>query len=167
MATSTRTAGLPVSWFYRGGRATALGRAFSHFWASWASLGLPPRRQVALEVIGRRTGRAHRLAVVVARHEGQEYLVSMVGEREWVKNARAAGGEAYLISGRRRKVRLQEVPIDRRAPILKEYVRVAPGGRPHVGLGPSATIGDFERIAPNYPVFRIVYQDTPPPSLSS
>jgi deazaflavin-dependent oxidoreductase (nitroreductase family) len=154
---------IPVSWFYKGGRGTALGRAFSRFWAAWASLGLPPHRQMGLEVKGRRTGRPRRLAVVVARHEGQEYLVSMVGEGEWVKNVRASGGEAYLISGRLRKVSLQEVPIDRRAPIIKEYVRVAPGGRPHIGLGSTATITDYVRVAPNYPVFRIVYQDAPAP----
>src|SRR5438128_11248637 len=153
--------GIPVSWFYKGGRATALGRAFSRFWAAWASLGLPPRRQVGLEVKGRRTARPHRLAVVVARHEGQQYLVSYLGEGEWVKNVRAAGGEAYVISGRRRKVMLDEVPVERRAPIIKEYVRLAPEARPHIRLGSAATIADCERVAPNYPVFRIVYQDAP------
>jgi hypothetical protein len=164
MTGSRRTFGvIPLSWFYRAGRATAFGRAFSHFWAGWASLGLPPRRQLGLEVTGRRTGHPHRLAVVVAKHEEQEYLVSMVGEGEWVKNVRAARGDAYLVSGRRRKVRLQEVSINRRAPIIKEYLRVAPGGRPHIGLGPAATSADCERVAPNYPVFRIVYQDAPPP----
>jgi hypothetical protein len=55
--------------------------------------------------------------VVVVKQAGQQYLVSMVGEGEWVKNVRAAGGEAYLISGRRR-VRLQAVPVERRAPII-------------------------------------------------
>jgi hypothetical protein len=87
----------------------------------------------------------------------------MVGEGEWVKNVRAAGGEAYLISGQRRKVMLEEVPVEHRAPIIKEYLRLAPGGRPHIGLGPTAPIVDYERVAPNYPVFRIVYQDTPAP----
>jgi hypothetical protein len=160
---SGRTFGIiPISCFYKGGRATALGRAFSRFYVAWASLGLPPRRQVGLEVKGRRTGRPHRLAVVVARYEGQQYLVSMVGEGEWVKNVRARG-EAYLISGRRRKVMLEEVPVERRAPIIKEYIRLAPGARPHIGLGTTATIADCERVAPNYPVFRIVYQDAPAP----
>lgn len=162
MTASRRTFGfLPLSWFYRAGKATALGKAFSNFWATWASLGLPPYRQLGLEVRGRRTGQPHRVAVVVAKHEGREYLVSMVGEGEWVKNVRAAGGDAYMVSSRRRKVRLQEVSIDRRAPIIKEYLRVAPGGRPHIGLGPTATNADCERVAPYYPVFQIVYQDAP------
>ena len=157
MTASRRTFGvLPLSWFYRAGKATALGKAFSNFWAAWASLGLPPHRQLGLEVRGRRTGHPHRVAVVVAKHEGREYLVSMVGQGEWVKNVRAARGDAYLVSSRRRKVRLQEVSIDQRAPIIKDYLRVAPGGRPHIGLGPTATNTQCERVAPYYPVFQIV-----------
>jgi hypothetical protein len=160
---SRKTFGVvPISWFYRGGRARALGKAFSRFWAAWASLGLPPRRQVGMEVNGRRTGRPHRLAVVIAKHEGEQYLVSMVGEKEWVKNVRAAGGEAHIISGRRRKVRLEEVPVEERAPIIKEYLRLAPGGRPHIGLGAKASIEECEKVAPNHPVFRIVYQKGAP-----
>jgi hypothetical protein len=158
---SPRTFGvIPISCFYKRGRATALGRAFSRFWAAWASLGLPPRRQMGLVVKGRRTGRHHILAVVVAGHEGQQYLVSMLGECEWVKNVRVQG-EAYLISGRRHKVRLEEVPVEGRAPIIKEYIGLAPGARPHIGLGTSATIADCQRVAPNHPVFRILYQDVP------
>ena len=151
---------IPVSCFYKDRRATALGKAFSRFWAAWASLGLPPWRQVGLEVLGRRTARPHTIAVIVARHEGQHYLVSMLGECQWVKNVRAQG-EAHLISGRRRKVRLEEVPVDRRAPIIKEYIRLAPGARPHIGLDTEATIEDCERVAPGYPVFRILYRDAP------
>jgi hypothetical protein len=157
-----RTFGIiPISCFSKGGRATALGRAFSRFWAAWASLGLPPWRQVGLEVRGRRTARSHTVAVVVAGYWGQQYLVSMLGECEWVTNARA-WGEAYVISGRRRRVRLQEVPVERRAPIIKEYLRLAPGGRPHIGIGKSATVAECQRVAPNHPVFRIIpYQDAP------
>ena len=153
---------LPRSWFYRGDRATLLGRATSRLLAGWASLGLPTGRQVGLEVTGRRTGRAHVLAVVLAEHEGQDYLVSMVGEGEWVKNVRASGGAAVLIGGRRRQVHLEEVPVDRRGPIIQEYVRVAPGGRRHMGLGPHATLADCDRVAPNFPVFKVVYRSHAP-----
>ena len=143
---SRRTFGvIPISYFYQSGRATALGRSFSRFWAAWASLGLPPRRQVGLEVKGRRTGRPHTLAVVVAGYQGEWYLVSMLGECEWVKNVRTQG-EAYIISGRRRKARFEEVPVEGRAPIIKEYLRLAPGARPHIGLGttrPSQTAGGW------------------------
>jgi hypothetical protein len=85
----------------------------------------------------------------------------MLGECEWVKNVRA-WGDASIISGRRRRVRLEEVPAEHRAPIIKEYLRLAPGGRAHIGLGKSATIADCQRVAPNHPVFRIIpYQEAP------
>jgi hypothetical protein len=126
---SPKTFGIiPVSCFYRSGRATGLDKAFSRFWSAWASLGLPPRRQVGLEVKGRRTGRPHTVALVIAEYEGEHYLVSMLGECEWVKNVRAYGA-AHIVSGQRRKVKLEEVSVEGRAPIIKEYIRVAPGGR--------------------------------------
>ena len=145
----------PRSLSYRGSNATALGKAFSRFWATWASLGLPPWRQVGLELKGRRTGHRHVIAVVIAQYAGAEYLVSMLGECEWVRNARAQGG-AWIITRKRRKVRLEEVPIDLRAPIIKEFLRLAPGARPHIGLGKEATLGDCEGVAPRHPVFKIV-----------
>jgi deazaflavin-dependent oxidoreductase (nitroreductase family) len=150
---------LPLGWFYSGARATALGKAFSRFYVAWASLGLPPRRLMGLEVTGRRSGRPRRLAVVVTRHEGQLYLVSMLGECEWVKNVRA-GGRTRLISGRPRDVVLEEVLVGDHAPIIKEYLRLASGGRPHIGLDKTATLEDCERVAPGYPVFRVVYEDS-------
>ena len=108
---------------------------------------------------GRRTGLPYTLAVVVAKHEGQLYLVSMLGECEWVKNVRAQR-EAYVISGRRRKARFEEVTVEGRALIIKEYIRLAPGARPHIGLDTKATIADCRRVAAKHPVFRILYQNT-------
>lgn len=150
----------PISKFYGNRKATPLGKEFSSFWAWWAATGLPPWRQVALEMTGRRSGRIHRLAVVTARHEGRDYLVSMLGECEWVKNVRAHP-EAWIVSGRRRKVTLAEVPIDQRAPIIRDYLRRAPGARPHIGLDANASLADCTRAAPHHPVFEIVYDDTP------
>jgi len=152
---------LPVSHFYRNGRATAFGRAFSRFWAWWASLGLPPRRQVGLKVRGRRTGRIHTVAAVIVQRADAQYLVSMLGECEWVKNVRAARGQVEIVSGRRRRARLEEAPIPVRAPIIKEFLRLAPGARPHIGLGKSATLADCDRVSADFPVFRIVYEDAP------
>jgi len=63
--------------------------------------------------------------VVVA---GERYLVSMLGEEvNWVRNVKAAGGNATLLHGRREEVCLQEVAPDRRAPVLKAYLKRAPG----------------------------------------
>lgn len=53
---------VPVSRFYRGGKATRLGRMFSRFWAAWSALGLPSFRMVELELTGRKSGKPVRLA---------------------------------------------------------------------------------------------------------
>lgn len=145
---------MPLRWFYRRGRATALGRAFSLFWAGWAALGLPPWRQQALELRGRSSGRVLRIAVVVTELDGAEYLVSMLGDCAWVRNARAAG-EAVLVGRKRRRVALEEVPVGARAPVIQAYLRLAPGARPHLGLGRDASLGACAAVAARYPVFRL------------
>ncbi len=94
--------------------------------------------------------------MVLADYQGDRYLVAMLGEgTNWVSNVRAAGGEAVLRHGRREAVRLEEVDPGARAPILRRYLQVAPGGRPHIPVDRRAPLADFERIAARYPVFRI------------
>ncbi len=112
---------------------------------------------MTLEVRGRSSGRVYPTTLVRADHDGERYLVSMLGEDvAWVRNVRAAGGEATIRHGRRRNVRLEEVPVGLRAPILKAYLKRAYGGRPHFNVSKDDPIEGFERIAPEYPVFRIV-----------
>jgi hypothetical protein len=95
--------------------------------------------------------------VVIADWEGEEYLVSMLGERaNWVRNVSAAGGMAVLRRGRRQSVSLEEVPVGERAPIIHRYAAVAPGGRPHLGIGQDAPLQECERLAAKTPVFRVV-----------
>jgi len=86
------------------------------------SLGVTPR-SVTLEVRGRRSGRPVRLSISPVQLQGERYLVSLRGERGWVANVRAAKGEAFIVHGGRTPVHLEEVPVDRRAPILLAWVR--------------------------------------------
>ena len=90
--------------------------------------------------------------------EGERYLVSMLGEgTNWVRNVRSAGGDAVLRHGRREEVHLQEeVEPERRAPVLKAYLGRAPNARAHVPVGKDAPLAEFERVAPRFPVFRVV-----------
>src|SRR5512136_779842 len=121
--------------FYRDWRPTRLGRWVNQFACWWSGLGLPPRFQAALEVRGRASGRIRSNPVVIATVEGKGYLVSMLGPgSDWVKNVEAAHGDAVLRQGRRRPVHLVAVPPEERAPILREYVRVALSGRTHFPL---------------------------------
>jgi hypothetical protein len=94
--------------------------------------------------------------VVIATVDGKRYLVSMLGPgSDWVKNVEAANGEAVIRQGRQRPVHLVAVPPEQRAPILREYVRIAPSGRQHFPLPVGAPLSDFEVIAGRYPVYRI------------
>ena len=145
-----------LRWLYRDGRPSRLASVVNRGTAALYALGLLPNYLVAMEVVGRRSGRAFRLPMVMAVVDGQRDLVSMLGENvDWVRNVRAAGGRAVLRHGRREEVRLEEVPVEMRAPMLKAYLRRAPGARPHVPVHKDAPLSEFERIAAQIPVFRV------------
>ncbi len=128
---------------------------------SWlASLGLMPSKTVTLDVKGRRSGRVRSTVINWVEHEGERYFVSPRGEAEWVRNVRAAGGEAVIVRRGRQKVRLQEVGSEERALIIKAYLgENAWSTRQHFGVDPKGEIEEFEGIAARHPVFRIVRVD--------
>ncbi len=142
-------------WLYRGRRPNWIARLVNGMGAAVASTGVTARMgMVTLEVIGRKSGRMISLPVAVVAVDGQRYVVSMLGDDvQWVKNVRAAAGRAWLRSGSREQVVLEEVPAERRAPILRAYLRCAPGARPHVPVDKDAPLAEFEGIALAYPVF--------------
>jgi deazaflavin-dependent oxidoreductase (nitroreductase family) len=143
---------------YRGDRPGRLAKAMNRLAAVQHAAGLlSPRRAVTVEVRGRRTGDLISFPVVVADYEGQQYLVSMLGEAaNWVRNVRAAGGLAVIRRDGRRPVRLEDVQPGGRAPILRRYLALAPGARPHIPVDRRAPLGAFDRFAADFPVFRIV-----------
>jgi len=112
---------------------------------------------VTLEVEGRRSGRTSSFPLAMAVVDGERYLVSMLGsEASWVRNVRAAGGRATLRHGRTEHVRLEEVPVEQRPPVLKAYLRRAPGARPHIPVDKDAPLEEFAAIAAQVPVFRVL-----------
>jgi deazaflavin-dependent oxidoreductase (nitroreductase family) len=143
-------------WLYRGHRPNWIARILNRAWAAIFSAGVAPDYLATLEVTGRKSGRTISLPVVVAIVDGQRYLVSMLGnDAQWVQNVRAAGGRAVLRSGDREKVELIEVPADQRAPILKAYLQRAPGARPHMPVNKDSALAEFQKVAAEFPVFRI------------
>jgi F420H(2)-dependent quinone reductase len=145
-----------LRWMYRSGRPNLVAAVLNRWSASLGSAGVWPGRLATLEVRGRRSGRVISLPVVIAKYEGERYLVAMLGEgTSWVRNVRAAGGQAVLRHGVAEPVRLEEVDASIRPPILRRYLEVAPGGRPHIPVDRRAPLAEFEQIAARYPVFRI------------
>jgi deazaflavin-dependent oxidoreductase (nitroreductase family) len=146
---------------YAGGRGNATARRFSRLWAAAFAVGLFPRRGVTLEVPGRRSGRPTRFPLVTVEADGRWYLVSMLGEDcNWVRNVRAAGGRVTLSRrGRRVACRLVDVSVDRRPEILRRYLAVAPGARPHIPVDRHAPSAVFAAVAAAYPVFQVFPDD--------
>jgi hypothetical protein len=113
-------------------------------------------RGVTLDVRGRVSGRTVSLPLVLVQQDGERYLVSMLGEDvQWLRNVRADGGRAVLHARRTETVRLVDVPVEQRAPVLRRYVELAPGGRPHIPVPVGAPVEDFAAVAARYPVLRV------------
>ena len=145
-----------LRWMYRGNRPNRLAKFLNKSSAFLFGLGIGPKRVAALEVEGRSSGRPISFPVVIADLDGERYLVSMLGENtNWVRNVRAADGHAVLRHGVREVVQLDEVPAADRAPILRRYLALAPGARPHFPIDRDAPLDAFEEIASDFPAFRI------------
>jgi deazaflavin-dependent oxidoreductase (nitroreductase family) len=144
-------------WLYRGGHPNLLARLLNRGFAVLHFLGIAPNYMVTLEVIGRRSGRVISFPLAMVVLDGERYLVSMLGrEAAWVRNVRAAGGHARLRHGRIEQVLLEEVTVEERGRVLKAYLRLAPGARPHIPVERDAPLAEFEKIAAAFPVFRLV-----------
>jgi len=140
---------------YPGGRPTQEAKAIHRRFVDGPLPRVLPIASV-LEVRGRRSGRAIRIPLVIVRYRRSWYLVSMFGERSnWVSNVRASDGEAVLTHGRRRPVRLVEVPVADRAPVIRRYLLFAAGARPHMHVRWREPLSAFEAVAGIYPVFRV------------
>lgn len=144
-------------WQYRGGRPQWSARATNRLAARFIAAGIGPHRAATLEVRGHKSGRTISFPVVVVDYQGERYLVAMLGHKtNWVRNLRAGDGRAVLRRGRREEVGLLEDFSDGRAEILRRYLELAPGARPFFAIDRHASVADFERIADQYPVFRVV-----------
>ena len=153
-----------LRWLYKTGRPNRFARLQNQASAAVFGAGIWPGRLAALDVRGRMSGRVISLPVAITDYGGERYLVSMLGEDvNWVRNIRAAGGRAVLRHGRREQVRLVDVPAQDRPPILRRYLEIAPGARPHIPVDRRAPRQAFEQIAPGIPVFRITAMTTAPP----
>lgn len=143
-------------WMYRDGHPNRLARVLNRASAILHSLGIYPNYFVTLEVVGRKSGKVISFPLAMTVMDGERYLVSMLGrETNWVQNVTAAGGKARLRHGIREQVLLKEVDARQSPPILKKYLQIAPGARPHIPVDKDAPIAEFEKIASQFPVFRV------------
>jgi hypothetical protein len=125
-------------------------------------LGITPRT-ITLEVPGRKTGKPVRVSLSRTDYEGEKYFVSLAGEVHWVRNVRAANGQATILSGKIIPVRLEEISAEQRAPVMLAYVQSraflhsgVQSSQEFFGLEKKSTLERMKAIANRYVVFRIM-----------
>jgi hypothetical protein len=120
-------------------------------------LGLSLGTMRLLSVPGRTSGRLHTTPVSPLTVDGRRYVGAGLEGADWVKNAREAG-RGILARGRmQEKVALFELPVEERAPILKEFPRKVPHGVKFFETlyGVRNDPEEFAKLAPQCPVFRL------------
>jgi deazaflavin-dependent oxidoreductase (nitroreductase family) len=121
-----------------------------------ARLGLAGRRTHILSVRGRKSGRRYSTPVQLVLDGDRRWLVAPYGEREWVKNARAAGEVELTRARKTTRHAVEEVGPEEAAPVLREYLRTTPVVKRFFAVGRDAALEAFVAEAPRHPVFRVL-----------
>jgi deazaflavin-dependent oxidoreductase (nitroreductase family) len=111
-----------------------------------------------LRVQGRKSGEWRTTPVNLLSADGDRYLVSPRGTTQWVRNIRSSGEGELRVGRRVEAFRIAEVPDELKVPVLREYLRKWGWevGAFFEGVDTSATDDDLARIAPGFPVFRVL-----------
>jgi len=112
-----------------------------------------------LRVRGRRSGRQHDTPIRIAAWNGGRYIVSLLGEAQWVRNLRAAGTAELLVTTTVEPVLAHEIDAEEKLAFLRWYCR-QPDHRLSVRAGlkvdpAKLTPADIDRLAQEHPVFRL------------
>jgi len=149
-------------------RVTAFVRINNALISSLLHLGVNIGSFTLLTVRGRKSGKPIETPIAIFVQEGQRYLLSPYGIVNWVRNLRAAGGEATITRKRRtEKILAIELSPDAAAPIFRESVRSGPPGipaaifrgyryflvLPYLNVTVDSSLEEFEREVLTHPVF--------------
>jgi deazaflavin-dependent oxidoreductase (nitroreductase family) len=114
-----------------------------------------------LRVRGRRSGEWRATPVNLLGFVGEYYLVAPRGETQWVRNLRVAGAGELRVGRRIQVFQASELADEEKLDVLRAYLKrwKAEVGVFFGGVGANASDADLRRIAPNHPVFRLVFTD--------
>ena len=121
-----------------------------------AKLGLTGPRTHLLTVPGRMTGRLWSTPVSIVRMGDEQWLVAPYGDRNWVKNARAAGWVELRRGRRRERLRVEELASVDAVPVLREYYRLGRVTHPFFDVSLESSHEEWLADAPRHPVFRLL-----------
>ncbi len=138
------------SWFTR--------RVFNPFVALLTRLGISVYGSRVLAVRGRASGEWRTTPINLLVHDNVRYLVAPRGVTQWVRNIRASREGELRVGRRIEPIHVAEVSDDEKPAVLRAYLRrwKFEVGAFFQGVGPDASEQDLRRIAPDYPVFRIL-----------
>ncbi len=119
--------------------------------------GKGPKAMRIVTVRGRTTGKEYSTPVWLMERPDGRYWVSVFGETNTIKNARAAGRATLSRGAVREDVRLAEVPVSGRVPLLRAYLGLNKSRmtRTYFGATPESSDAEFAAIAPEHAVFRL------------
>lgn len=120
-----------------------------------ARLGLAGSRTHLVTVPGRKSGKPWSTPVSVVTVRGERWLVAPYGERNWVRNARAAGWVELRRGRAHERLTVEEVAPREAVPVLREYFRAIRVTRPFFDVSLESPDDEWLAEAPRHPVFRL------------
>jgi deazaflavin-dependent oxidoreductase (nitroreductase family) len=118
-------------------------------------LGLAGRHTYILTVEGRKSGRHFSTPITLVVDGDKRWLVAPNGERNWVKNARAAGWVQLSRAGTTDRLDVTEVDAAEAGPVLRKYLRRNRVTSPFFDARADDPVEAFIAEAPRHPVFRL------------
>jgi deazaflavin-dependent oxidoreductase (nitroreductase family) len=121
-----------------------------------ARLGLAGPRTYLLTVPGRTTGKLWSTPVSIVQEGDERWLVAPYGDRNWVKNARAAGWVELRRGRGRERLVVAELSPAEAVPVLREYYRRGRVTRPFFDVSLDSRDEAWLAEAPRHPVFLLI-----------
>jgi deazaflavin-dependent oxidoreductase (nitroreductase family) len=111
-----------------------------------------------LRVRGRKSGEWRATPVNLLTLDGERYLVAPRGTTQWVRNIRISRDGQLRVGRRVEAFRAAELADEVKVPVLREYLRKWGWeiGAFFEGVDKNSTDDDLARIAPGFPVFRVL-----------
>ncbi len=124
--------------------------------------GLAGRHVYLLTVEGRTSGRRYSTPVKLVVEGETRWLVAPNGERNWVKNARAAGWVELSRAGKSERCRVTQVGDTEAGPVLRDYLRQNRVTATFFAAGAGDPVELFIAEAPRHAVFLLGEADRRP-----
>ena len=120
-----------------------------------ARVGLTGPRTHLLTVPGRKTGTSWSTPVSLVEEGGERWLVAPYGDRNWVKNARAAGRVELRRGRRREELSVVELSPHEAVPVLRRYYELGRVTRPFFDVSLQSSDEEWLAEASRHPVFHL------------